>query len=422
MILLSIKQYKNKILSFVLLAVIILSANILGGCNEFLSALQSSSSAEETQPKPTVPVRTDGRKLYGYDSISDTGSKALYEKLVEYADKKLALPMEVNEVLSERQIMQAMNAYKNDHPEVFWIKTNCTFITDNNSTIVYPFFTMNNDERNFAKAQLENKLKLFESNAPSGASALELEKYAHDYLIDNCNYSKEAAKSTEVVGNSSDAYGALIEGSAVCEGYARAFSLLCNWLGLDCVCVLGVGDNEYHMWNCVLLDNKWYQVDPTWNDNNDKNNNEPFASSLYFNLDDKDMYNDHTPSKLFSELSDDEYVANNYDANVFLPECSSTAYRYYPYKCAELSNLDNADNIVTAIAESASNKDDYLFIKVSSELDFSSTSDKIINGGLLSTWIDSANWKNMYNNSIETSTMVFSLSKYNLLVIELQYN
>lgn len=59
----------------------------------------------------------------------------------------------------------------------------------------------------------------------------------------------------------------------VCEGYARAFKILCD--GLNIPCILAVGDAkgskngipESHMWNEVKMnDGQWYAVDVTWND------------------------------------------------------------------------------------------------------------------------------------------------------------
>lgn len=58
----------------------------------------------------------------------------------------------------------------------------------------------------------------------------------------------------------------------VCEGYARAFMVLCRSLEIPCVLVDGPARDtlyalpEAHMWNYVQLDGSWYAVDVTWND------------------------------------------------------------------------------------------------------------------------------------------------------------
>lgn len=58
----------------------------------------------------------------------------------------------------------------------------------------------------------------------------------------------------------------------VCEGYARAFAVLCRKVGIPCVLVDGVARADLsetpldHMWNYVQLEGQWYAVDVTWND------------------------------------------------------------------------------------------------------------------------------------------------------------
>lgn len=57
----------------------------------------------------------------------------------------------------------------------------------------------------------------------------------------------------------------------VCEGYAKAFKVLCDAEQIPCVLVDGIavnsaGASESHMWNYVQLQGAWYGVDVTWND------------------------------------------------------------------------------------------------------------------------------------------------------------
>ena len=73
------------------------------------------------------------------------------------------------------------------------------------------------------------------------------------------------------------AYGALVDGRSVCEGYAEAFKLLCDKAGIDCILVTGLSlpdenndTTEAHMWNFVRMDDgEWYAVDATWDDSDD---------------------------------------------------------------------------------------------------------------------------------------------------------
>lgn len=56
-------------------------------------------------------------------------------------------------------------------------------------------------------------------------------------------------------------YSAIIGGSTVCYGYARAYKNLCQYSGLECELVYG--DN--HVWNRVKINGEWKYVDITWN-------------------------------------------------------------------------------------------------------------------------------------------------------------
>ena len=90
-------------------------------------------------------------------------------------------------------------------------------------------------------------------------------KKVHDYLIDTIEYDSSDGRNVYNV------YGSLINGKAVCEGYARAFKDILDEMGIPCIIVCGVGTNrsgttESHAWNYVKINDNWYAVDVTWDD------------------------------------------------------------------------------------------------------------------------------------------------------------
>lgn len=85
-----------------------------------------------------------------------------------------------------------------------------------------------------------------------GFSQYEQIKYVYDYLILNCEY--------ELMYNGP--YYALIEGKVCCNGYASAFYLIMDELGIPCKYTCG----SDHAWNTVYLDGYWYNLDATWGD------------------------------------------------------------------------------------------------------------------------------------------------------------
>ncbi|MDR3311225.1 MAG: transglutaminase-like domain-containing protein [Oscillospiraceae bacterium] len=60
---------------------------------------------------------------------------------------------------------------------------------------------------------------------------------------------------------SATAYGALLEGRAVAEGYAMAMKALCDELNISCRAVRGTLDGRRRVWNLVTLGGKSYHLD-----------------------------------------------------------------------------------------------------------------------------------------------------------------
>ena len=85
----------------------------------------------------------------------------------------------------------------------------------------------------------------------------------YDYICENVTYDNSH------LGNISykhqfTAYGALIQGTSVCQGYAVLLYRLALELGIDARLIPGVSHNQTHGWNIVKLDDLYYHLDSTW--------------------------------------------------------------------------------------------------------------------------------------------------------------
>lgn len=60
------------------------------------------------------------------------------------------------------------------------------------------------------------------------------------------------------------AYGGLVSGKTICNGYARGYKAICDEMGLPCWVVVGTKDGEKHSWNMVMIDNEKYYIDCTF--------------------------------------------------------------------------------------------------------------------------------------------------------------
>lgn len=78
----------------------------------------------------------------------------------------------------------------------------------------------------------------------------------HDRLVLWSSYDTTYTKYT--------ARDILVDGTAVCQGYANAYYALAARLGITGGIV--VSDEMNHAWNAFLVKNYWYHVDATWDD------------------------------------------------------------------------------------------------------------------------------------------------------------
>ncbi|MDF2558398.1 MAG: copper amine oxidase-like protein [Bacillales bacterium] len=141
------------------------------------------------------------------------------------------------------------------------------------------------------------------------------EKALHDYIVLNTKYDYENLLNNSIPDHSYRAYGVLINGVAVCQGYAEAIYLLLNMVGIECQMVYGTADNGSgkgpinHAWNAVKIDGNYYMLDSTWDDPApDKAGRVQYD---YFNVTSSQLAKDHT----WEEAS--------------APVCTATAANYY---------------------------------------------------------------------------------------------
>ncbi len=86
----------------------------------------------------------------------------------------------------------------------------------------------------------------------------------HDRIITHCEYDYENYKAHSVPDASYTPYGVVIEGVAVCQGYAELYSYLMTLVDIESyLCSSKLLD---HVWNILFIDGEYYYVDVTWDD------------------------------------------------------------------------------------------------------------------------------------------------------------
>lgn len=130
----------------------------------------------------------------------------------------------------------------------------------------------------------------------AGMTDFEKEMAIVQYLVANVEYPYERYAAGLDTREDHSAYGALVKGEAVCEGYAEAFCWLADSLGLETKFIYGNYGGQLHDWNLVKLEGNWYHVDVTSDDPIVKGGNGYGWGNLcnqYLNLTDAQMGEDH---------------------------------------------------------------------------------------------------------------------------------
>lgn len=155
---------------------------------------------------------------------------------------------------------------------------------------------------------------------PDGMLLRDRLRVLHDYLIQNCVYDTDTATHESLMtGNGADApftaAGALLNGKAVCAGYARAYMLLCRAAGIDIIYISDQAMN--HGWNAVRLYGQVWYIDTTFDD--PVPDRGELVSTQYFLKTEQDFAETHTWDKEFY----DELI------DYALPQELSSAQRLY---------------------------------------------------------------------------------------------
>ena len=105
-------------------------------------------------------------------------------------------------------------------------------------------------------------------------SDYEKEWAVYSWLVSRVNYDYRHQDSFKTTPRDSfRPYGALVNGTAVCLGYATTFQLFMDLLDIECITVVGAAFSSTgdHAWNMVKLNGEWYCVDATWDLGNGSN-------------------------------------------------------------------------------------------------------------------------------------------------------
>jgi len=251
---------------------------------------------DDTDNIENTEVKTNYKKnKYYYNQLNDT-AKVIYIALENNIDnlKKenytITFSKKFNELLHEasgqqqlnKAFQSALDAFSYDYPEIFYIDISKISLVIKSTSIgpitTYTVTISPQDNKNYlnrgfnsekevdiAISKVENIRNNLINTLSSDNDYNKILK-VHNALVNSIEYDSTLNKT-----NTHNIYGALVQKSVVCEGYAKAFKYILDSLEIENILVSGTATNssketEAHMWNYVKLNENWYGVDITWDD------------------------------------------------------------------------------------------------------------------------------------------------------------
>lgn len=162
--------------------------------------------------------------------------------------------------------------------------------------------------RQAATQSVKNQIDAWAAVANSYGTEAEKVKVIHDLIVNKVGYL--GSSFDEDTAYTQTAYSVFCMNETVCAGYAQAFELMCNAVGVDCISVTSYD----HQWNKVRINDSWYNVDCTWDD----------QGTIYYNYFERsDAVYDSDSAYYASSHAEESYWEK------YLPACTLDSGAYY---------------------------------------------------------------------------------------------
>lgn len=258
----------------------------------------------------TAPAAQQEEMFYFGRSVLEKmdNGKALcyaYDKLVA-ACRQLVADVDISHrtyEINRDEAFVVRDAVVGDHPDFFWLEH--LGMTTSNGVILSFHIDYGADVASY-QAALNTRVAELTADLKD-KSDYDKSLILHDRVCDAVVYEFSAHDQTVI--------GSLLDGKAVCAGYAHAYQMLLQAVGIPCFFVSGTSQGQNHAWNLVQLDGEWYYTDVTWDDKNDPDptgQNRPTIFYTYLNNTFDQIEEDHTADSFLEDLPRSTATKHNF--------------------------------------------------------------------------------------------------------------
>lgn len=252
-----------------------------------------NNSKNNSSQNDTSELSTEA-EMYPYRAMLTYAQQTLYDQIFENA-MKLNTSFKLGSTLDNSNMITVMEAVYNDHPELFWIDTSCSYeyTTDGKVGFVTLNFNDTASAISINKSKFDAEVNEIIEQTAGIDNDLDKEKFVYKCLMDRISYDESSTLNQS-------AYSAIVNGSSVCAGYARSFQYIMMKLGIPCYLCTGEAQGNPHGWNIIKIDGNYYNADMTWDDTVNEGSNK--TSYKYFNIPDSVILKDHIRKDLSLNL------------------------------------------------------------------------------------------------------------------------
>ena len=171
--------------------------------------------------------------------------------------------------LTDSDVKIIFTSYRNDHPFYYFIRNSYSYGTY--FKLYVDDDTLNGDTRKQYDKNIIEMVDEYVGYAALKSSEYEKAKIVHDLIVRDMEYAYDSDGNPLDQSYAHTVVGPATYGTGVCESYSRLYEMVMNVIGIDCIFVSGTGvttsGSEAHAWNIVKINNNWYYLDMTWDDN-----------------------------------------------------------------------------------------------------------------------------------------------------------
>lgn len=289
-----------------MMAVLLLCSIMLHGCSDYILP---DAGNERSSGEHHIDIPGAGTKQPIYETLTD--DRVFDQMRSELHQFHNDITIEGG--MSGETLDDAFFRITRECPELFWVTGYSATYTEAEATVNFSVVDgLSEEQLRRMSDELDSAADKVARQAAMYPSDYDRVLFVHDYIVEHTNYDTAGA-ATGVNGIWSTAYGCLVKGNAVCQGYAEAFLLLMDKLGIPAGMVAGVTDVGLHAWNYVYVNGAYYWLDTTWDDPS-FTNGEGSLQHTYFLINDEML--------LRSRTIDD--VGNGY-----VPVCTTLDANYF---------------------------------------------------------------------------------------------